>query len=89
MISPPSRKGNHADDNCYIELTLKQAKINFAQIREVCKIDSENQQAFWNGQGLYGSRIVRNGIQFEEIFGYKTIKLNFGCFIVRDNDALL
>ncbi|MFQ8821540.1 MAG: transposase [Segatella copri] len=23
------------------------------------------------------ARIVRNGIQFEEIFGYKTIKLNF------------
>ena len=46
LVSPPSRKGNHADDNCYIELTLKQAKINFAQIREVCKTDSENQQAF-------------------------------------------
>ena len=52
---------------------------------------------FWNGQGLHGSRIVRNGIQFEEIFGYKTIKLNFvflssgitmpfcglwGCFVI-------
>ena len=35
---------------------------------------------FWNGQGLHGSRIVRNGIQFEEIFGYKTIKLNFVFF---------
>ncbi len=46
LVSPPFRKGNHADDSCYIELTLKQAKINFAQIREVCKIDSENQQTF-------------------------------------------
>lgn len=43
---PSFPEGKHADDNCYIELTLKQAKINFAQIREVCKIDSENQQAF-------------------------------------------
>lgn len=43
---PSFPEGKHADDNCYIELTLKQAKINFAQIREVCKTDSENQQAF-------------------------------------------
>ena len=46
LFSPPSQRGKHADDSCYIELTLKQAKINFAQIREVCKIDSENQQTF-------------------------------------------
>ena len=46
LVSLPSQRGNHADDSYYIELTLKQAKINFAQIREVCKIDSENQQAF-------------------------------------------
>ena len=39
-------EGKPYDDSCYIELTLKQAKINFAQIREVCKIDSENQQTF-------------------------------------------
>jgi len=43
---PPPRGKKRGVGGCYIELTLKQAKINFAQIREVCKIDSENQQTF-------------------------------------------
>ncbi len=46
-------------------------------------------QAFRKGQGLHGHRVVRYRIQFEEIFGDKTIKLNLDSFTVRDNYALL
>lgn len=46
-------------------------------------------QAFRKGQGLHGHRVVRYRIQFEKIFGDKTIKLNLDSFTVWDNYALL
>lgn len=45
---PSFRKGNHADDSCYIELTLKQAKINLRKSEKYAKSILKTSRHFAN-----------------------------------------